>query len=276
MKPAKQKKEAMPLKVLLSILFLLLALIVSLFADRLAVHDPTEIDLLNKFAPQSAAYPMGTDDYGRCIFCRCIFAVRNSAAIAVGIELVSVVIGTLVGMFSSYRGGAADAVISVVSDALVSFPSMILVMLIVAFLGPKTRNIIIALLLVDWIWYARVARGLTLGLREQKYVQAASLSGASTASILARHIFPALAPQMIAQFTLCIGGVVLSLAGFSFLGIGVQRPTPELGVMISDACGLVRTNFGVLLWPCLLLVLIVLSFDILGGYIGDRLRKERE
>lgn len=275
MKDLSSKKKEYPRKVIASAAFVVLIIAVSLFAGSLAVHDPTEIDLLHKLAPSSATYPMGTDDYGRCIFCRCLYAVRNSVALAVSIEFVSVVIGTLVGMFSSYHGGTVDAIISVISDALVSFPSMILVMLIVAFLGPKTRNIIIALLLVDWIWYARVARGITLSLKEQKYVQAATLSGASTFSILTRHIFPGLAPQMVAQFTLCIGGVILSLAGFSFLGIGVQRPTPELGVMISDACGLVRTNFSVLLWPCLLLVLIILSFNILGDYVCDRLRKEQ-
>ena len=275
MKDLSAKKKEYPRKVIASAAFVVLIIAVSLFAGSLAVHDPTEIDLLHKLAPSSATYPMGTDDYGRCIFCRCLYAVRNSVALAVSIEFVSVVIGTLVGMFSSYHGGTVDAIISVISDALVSFPSMILVMLIVAFLGPKTRNIIIALLLVDWIWYARVARGITLSLKEQKYIQAATLSGASAFSILTRHIFPGLAPQMVAQFTLCIGGVILSLAGFSFLGIGVQRPTPELGVMISDACGLVRTNFSVLLWPCLLLVLIVLSFNILGDYVCDRLRKEQ-
>ena len=271
-----EKKQAkwgkIPARIYFTIAFLILILFVMLFANHLAKHDPTEIDLLNKFAESSREYPFGTDDYGRCIFCRCLLAVRNSVGIAVSIELVSVIMGIALGMTAAYRGGVIDYVINMVSEALLSFPSVILIMLIVAFLGASTKNIILAILMVNWIWYTRISRSLTLTIKERKYVQAARLCGASSVNILIRHIFPGILSQMVAQFTMSLGSVILSLAGFSFLGIGIQRPTPELGVMISDGCAMIRTNFMVLFWPSITLFLIVLAFNILGDWVSEGLR----
>lgn len=257
---------------LLALFFLAVILFVILFGSIFVIHDPTEVDLMHKYAAASREYPFGTDDYGRCVFCRCLIAVRNSVGIAFFIELLSVILGTLLGMVSGYIGGALDHVLNVVSEALLSFPSIILIMLIVAFLGSGTQNIILAMLMVNWIWYTRVSRSLTLTLKERKYVQAARMCGASTATILRRHISPGLISQMIVQFTMALGNVVLSLAGFSFLGIGIQRPIPELGVMISDGCAMIRTDFMVLFWPSLLLFLIVLDFNVLGEMISKRFR----
>lgn len=258
----------------LSVVFLAVLIIIILFADMLAVHDPTEVDLSLKFHEASAEYPFGCDDYGRCVFCRCIFAVRNSVCIAFTIELASVIIGLILGMIAAYRGRIADQFFTAVSNALMSFPNIILVMVIIACLGASTKNIIIAMLLVDWIWYARITRSLTLSLKERKYVQAARMNGASTATILRRHIAPGIIPQLIGQFTLALGNVILGIAGLSFLGIGIQRPTPELGIMISDGCNLIRTDFSVLMWPGLILFIVVLGFNVIGELVSERLRKQ--
>ena len=265
-------KKKIPFRIYIVSAFLLLVLIVMAFAPQLITHDPTAVDLLNKYDPSSLTYPFGTDDYGRCVFCRCLLAVRNSVGIAVSIETVTVLIGTILGMLAAYIGGVFDQIVNIVSEALLSFPSVKLIMMIVAFLGASTENIILAMLMVNWIWYTRISRSLTLTLKERKYVQAAKLCGASSATILLRHIAPGLMSQMVVQFTMSLGSVILGLAGFSFLGIGIQRPTPELGIMISDGCGLIRTNFMVLFWPSLILFLIVLSFQILGDWASERLR----
>ena len=269
-----REREKIPASVWFALAFLVLLLAVMLLAEPITHHDPTEMDLAHKLEGHSAAFLLGTDDYGRCIFCRCVFAVRNSVGIAFSVELVSVLIGMILGMLAAWFGGWFDQIFNLVSNALMSFPSVILVMLIVAFLGASTRNIILAMLLVDWIWYARISRSLTLSQKERKYVQAAKLSGAGTGTILLRHITPGILSQMAVQFTLSLGSVILGLAGFSFLGIGIQRPTPELGVMISDGCGLIRTNFSVLLWPGMLLFLVVLDFNVLGEWLSTRLRKK--
>ena len=268
----KSKKRIRP-GVLTALVFFGVLVLTILFADALSFHDPTEIDLAHKFVPASPEYPFGADDYGRCVFCRCIHAVRNSVLIAFSIELVSVFLGMVLGMTAGYRGGIVDKVFNAACNALVSIPNVILIMLIAALLGASTRNIILAMLLVDWIWYARISRSLTLSLKERKYVQAARGSGASDITILRRHIAPGILPQLAGQFTLALGNVILGLAGFSFLGIGIQRPTPELGILISDGCGLIRTNFSILLWPGVILFLIVLDFRVLGEWISEGLRK---
>lgn len=267
-----RKKKRMSVAEGMVLLALGIIISVILVGPFLVIHDPTEIDLMNKYASACKEFPFGTDDYGRCVFCRCIVAIRNSVGIAFFIELLSVCMGTALGMLSGYLGGVVDHVLNVASEALMSFPSIILIMLIVAFLGSGTENIILAMLLVNWIWYTRVSRSLTLSLKERKYVQAAKLCGASTGTILLRHICPGLLSQMVVQFTMALGNVILSLAGFSFLGIGIQRPIPELGVMISDGCAMIRTNFMVLFWPSILLFLIVLDFNLLGEMISKRLR----
>lgn len=270
----KNSFQKCPISLWIAVIVFALLVAIMIFAEVIAVHDPTDINLSNKFLTSSAEYPFGTDDYGRCIFCRSILAIRNSVCIAVSVEFVSVLLGMLLGIFSAYYGGIVDQTFNLICNALMSFPSVILIMLIVAFLGASTQNVIIAMLLVDWIWYARIARSLTLSQKERCYVQAAKVSGASMPTILLRHIAPGILSQMAVQFTLSLGNVILSLAGFSFLGIGIQRPTPELGVMISDGCGLIRTHPSVLLWPGVILFLIVLDFNILGEWFSSKLRRK--
>ncbi len=269
-----KEKRKIPVSIWISFILLALLLVIIIFADSIAVHDPTEIDLILKYHEPSAEYPFGTDDYGRCVFCRCIFAIRNSVGIAFSIEIVSAFIGMVLGITAAYYGGIWGSVFAAVSNGLMAFPGMILIMLIVAFLGASTKNIVLAMLLVNWIWYARLSRSISLSIKERKFVQAARLNGAGSLTIIRRHIAPELFSQLIGQFTLMLGNVILSLAGFSFLGIGIQRPTPELGIMISDGCGLIRTNFTILLWPGLILFVIVLNFNVLGEWISDRLRKK--
>lgn len=269
-----KEKRKISASVILAFGVLAILIIIMCFAQVICRHDPTEINLTMKCQKACLEYPFGTDDYGRCIFCRCLYATRTSVGIAFTIELISVLIGMGLGMTTAYHGGIPDQIFAAVANGLMAFPNTILIMLIAAFLGASTRNIILAMLLVDWIWYSKIARGLTLTLRERKYVQAARLNGASSATILIRYIAPEILPQLLGQFTLALGNVVLGLAGFSFLGIGIQRPTPELGIMISDGCGLIRTNLSVLLWPGLFLFIIVLDFNILGECLEQRIREK--
>ncbi len=268
------KLKNLRISVWLCVLFMTVLATLIIFADPITAHDPTEVDLSLKFHKACTAYPFGCDDYGRCVFCRCVFAVRNSVGIAFTIELAAVLIGSLFGMTAAYFGRIADQLFTTISNALMSFPNVILAMLIIALLGPSTRNIIVAMLIVDWIWYARITRSLTLSLKERKYVQAARMNGASAATVLRRHLAPGIIPQLIGQFTLNLGNVILGIAGLSFLGLGIQRPTPELGIMISDACSLIRTDFSLLLWPGMILFLVVLGFNVIGEFVSERLRRQ--
>ena len=227
------------------------------------------IDLNYSLAGMSFDYPFGTDELGRCIFSRCLYATRSTLSAALFISTLTIAIGCIVGVVSAYCGGIVDQIFRIVSDALLAIPSMIFVIIIVGFLGPGTKNIIIAMLLAYWIWYARVARGLAFRIKEYEYVRAAKLCGTSASGIIFRHIIPGMTTQMITQFTLLIGSSALGLAGFSFLGLGVQPPETELGLMISEGCDLIQTDFMIMFWPSAILVCIVLCLNIIGDYFSD-------
>lgn len=273
MKSVRRILSGVPTYIFISFAILAVIILLGIFAPQIAPQNPSEIDLANPLAGMSLKHPFGTDDLGRCIFSRCLFGIRTSIGMAVFIAFVSVATGTFVGMFSGYAGGILDKCVCTLSNALLAFPSLILVILIIGFLGPSTNNIIVAMLAINWIWYARVARSLTLRIREYDFVQAAKLYGSGPLQIIWKHILPNLMSQMIIQFTLCIGSTVLGLAGFSFLGLGVQPPTAELGLMISEGCALIRTSVMVMLWPSLFLIGIVLTTNIIGEYAGERMRR---
>lgn len=273
MKSVRRILSGVPTYIFISFAILAVIILLGIFAPQIAPQDPSAIDLANPLAGMSLQHPFGKDDLGRCIFSRCLFGVRASIGMAVFIAFVSVATGTFIGMLSGYAGGILDRFVSTLSNALLAFPSLILVILIIGFLGPSTNNIIVAMLAINWIWYARVARSLTLRIREYDFVQAAKLYGSGPLQIIWNHILPNLMSQMIIQFTLCIGSTVLGLAGFSFLGLGVQPPTAELGLMISEGCALIRTSVMVMLWPSLFLIGIVLTTNIIGEYAGERMRR---
>jgi nickel transport system permease protein len=273
MKSGRRILSGVPAYIFISFAILAGIILLGMFAPQIAPQNPAEIDLGNPLAGMSLKHPLGTDDLGRCIFSRCLFGIRTSIGMAVFIAFVSVAAGTFVGMVSGYAGGILDKCVWTLSNALLAFPSLILVILIIGFLGPSTNNIIVAMLAINWIWYARVARSLTLRVREYDFVQAAKLNGSGPWQIIWKHILPNLMSQMIIQFTLCIGSTVLGLAGFSFLGLGVQPPTAELGLMISEGCALIQTTVMVMLWPSLFLIGIVLTTNIIGEYAGDRMRR---
>jgi ABC-type dipeptide/oligopeptide/nickel transport system permease subunit len=241
----------------------------TLLAKYAAPHDPVAVNLSNPLAPMGADYPFGTDQLGRCVFSRCLYALRVTFGASIFVAFMTVVLGVVIGAAAAYLGGLFDQIVRVSSDALLAIPSMIFTLIIVGFLGPGTQNIILALLIANWVWYARVARSLALRIREYGYVKAAKLAGTGHLGIIAFHIFPGLVTQMTTQFTLLIGTMALSLAGFSFLGIGIQPPSAELGLMISDGCELIQTHCSLMVWPSLALILPVASLNVIGDYFTD-------
>jgi ABC-type dipeptide/oligopeptide/nickel transport system permease subunit len=247
----------------------------SLLAGVIAPHDPVTIDIKNTLAPMSWDYPFGTDQLGRCLLSRCLYAIRLTFGVALLIALLTIAVGSAIGVTAAYLGGLADQIVRIVSDASLSIPSMIFVILIVGFLGPGTENIILAILLAQWVWYARVARGLALRITSYGYVRAAKLSGTGPVGIIVWHIFPGLVTQMVTQFTLLIGSTALSLAGFSFLGLGVQPPSAELGLMISDGCELIQTHAWMMFWPSLTLIIPVACLNVIGDYFSDYWRSKQ-
>lgn len=240
-----------------------------LLAPWLAPNDYMQQDLLHKFAGPSRQYPFGTDDLGRCIFSRLLYGGRATLGYAALSTVISAVIGTMVGMTSGYFGGWADHIIMRLCDILYAFPSLVITLVIVAVLGSGMEHILAALLMTQWLYYARMSRGMTLEVKTHEFVSIARLTGSSRIEIILRYILPNIIPQMIAVTTIDFGHTILTISGLSFLGMGVQPPKPEWGMMISNGRNFINRNPMIMLWPGLMILLTVLSVNVIGDHLRD-------
>ena len=246
----------------------------ALFAPVLAPHDPLLVDIVNKLQGPSPAYPFGTDQLGRCILSRLIWGSRYSLFYSSLVLVITVAVGVPVGMLSGYMGGKADSLLMRVIDIFMALPSFIVALAIAGTLGASGRNLVLAMSLVYWADYARLSRTLTLQIKEQNYMMALKASGCSGVVIVFRHILKNIAPSVAALATMDIGTIILSIAGFSFIGLGVQAPAPEWGVMLSDSKQFIQTCPRLMIFPGLTIVLIVLAFNLLGEGIQDEYETE--
>lgn len=241
----------------------------ALFAPVLAPHDPLLVDIGNKLQGPSPAYLFGTDQLGRCILSRLIWGSRYSLFYSSLVLVITVAVGVPVGMLSGYMGGKADSLLMRVIDIFMALPSFIVALAIAGTLGASGRNLVLAMSLVYWADYARLSRTLTLQIKEQNYMMALKASGCSGVVIVFRHILKNIAPSVAALATMDIGTIILSIAGFSFIGLGVQAPAPEWGIMLSDSKQFIQTCPRLMIFPGLTIVLIVLAFNLLGEGIQD-------
>ncbi|MEW9077601.1 ABC transporter permease [Terrisporobacter glycolicus] len=258
---------------LICFIFILLLIITGIFAPTFSKHDPLEMELTKKFLSISMEYPMGTDNMGRCIFCRIIHGIRPTVGLSLIACIISASFGIFIGMLSGFLGGKVDNFIMRLCDVLYSFPSLVLTLVIVSFLGAGITNIIIAMILVQWIWYARVTRNLTIREKELSYVDCSKLLGSSNIKILIKSILPNIFPQVLAILTIDFGHTILAVSGFSFLGLGVKAPFPEWGMMINDGRMFMHSNPMLMFWPGIMILLVVLSANIIGDQLRDTLEE---
>jgi peptide/nickel transport system permease protein len=242
---------------------------VAVLAPLLAPYDPLRTDIANRLAPPSRAHPFGTDQLGRDVFSRILYGARISLRIAILTALISTAIGFPVGILSGYFRGRVDDLLMRVTDMFMAFPRLILAMAIAAALRPTLENVVIAIALAGWPTYARLARSVTLAIREEVYVEAAHAVGASTSRILLRHILPGVVSPVIIQVSLDMGGIILTAAGLGFIGFGAQPPTPEWGLMISEGRNYIPGQWWLSTFPGLAISLVVLGFNLLGDGIRD-------
>ena len=263
----KRKSKIGPLAALaLCLLGLLLA--GSLLAPVLAPYPPTQINMAERLQGISAAHPLGTDTLGRDLLSRVLYGGRVSVLTAAAATALSMLLGLAVGLIAGYLGGWADGVITWFTSIFQGLPSTSVMIALAAILDPGVSSLLLALVLTSWASFSRVVRSSVLRLREEAYVEGARCLGAGRLRIITRYLLPNLLPEIAVLFTTRVGGVVLSVASLSFLGLGIQPPTPDWGVMISEA----RTSFRTA--PMLILApgacLIILSFGI--NYLGEMLR----
>jgi peptide/nickel transport system permease protein len=227
-------------------------------------------DTANALKPPSWSNPCGTDQVGRDICTRIVFATRLDLFIAVGSVVLALVLGSLIGAFAGFFGGWVDRLVMWVVDTIMAFPLFLLAMAIVAALGNSLENIIYATALVNIPFYARTVRAEIAQRREAGFVDAARISGNGPFRILAVHLFPTTIPQLVVQMTLTMGWAILNAAGLSFVGLGIRPPTPEWGIMVAEGASFIVTGeWWVALFPGLALVAIVLSLNLLGDGLRD-------
>lgn len=250
---------------------LLLYVIAAIFAPMVSPYSPLAYHPSIATQAPSFAHPFGTDALGRDQLSRVIYGTRISLSVAIVTILLGGTVGTFLGLIAAYFKGWVDQAITMVVDAILSFPSIVLALAIVAALGPSILNLALALAFVRIPIYSRIARGQTLQVANQDYVMAAISNGTHTAKILWRHILPNIFSPLLVQATISISFAILDESVLSFLGLGIQPPTPEWGAMINDAQIYLNSDPWMLLGPALAIILVVLSLNLLGDAIRDRL-----
>jgi peptide/nickel transport system permease protein len=242
---------------------------VALAAPLVAPHDPTTVDARAILAPASGVHWLGTDNLGRDIFSRLVFGARWSLGTAALAALAIVTVGVTVGVVAGYRGGLLDDALMRAVDVLLAFPSLVLALAIVGTLGPSLRNVMIGMVAVWWADYARVIRGLTMGLREREFVVAARCLGAAGPRVMVRHLLPNVIPSVIVLASLELGGLILAISGLSLLGLGAQPPTPEWGTMLNDGRPFFQRAPQLMLYPGLAITLVVVGCNLVGDGLRD-------
>ena len=248
-----------------------LAVLAAVIGPWLVPYDPSAQELALRLEGPSRLHWLGLDELGRDILARVMSGARISLFVGLVVVSVSASIGAAMGALAGYYGGIIDEAISRVIDILLAFPGLLLAIALVAVLGPSLTNVVLALSLIGWVGYARVARAQVLQAREFEYVVAARAIGAATPRILIRHVLPAALPALTVQATLGMGGAILSEAALSFLGLGVQPPTPSWGAMLNYGRVHVLDAPHLTVFPGLAIAVVVLGLNLLGDSLRDRL-----
>ena len=245
-------------------------------APWLLPWDPATQDLPNRLQGPTWQHWFGLDELGRDILARVLLGARISLLVGVVVVGVSSVLGMAIGGVSGYYGGRIDQWIGRLMDVLMAFPGMLLAIALVAVLGPSLVNVVLALTVIGWVGYARLVRGQVLRAREFEYVTAAKALGAGTQRILIKHVLPSALPPLLVQATLGMAGAILSEAALSFLGLGVQPPTPSWGSMINGGRVHLLDAPHLTIFPGVLLAIVVLGFNFLGDGLRDAIDPRRK
>jgi len=257
--------------VLTALMVIILLVLTAIVGPVFVRYDPDTADLNSLKQPPSKAHLLGTDSIGRDILSRLVYGSRISLSVGIIASFLSLALGIFFGLTAGYFGGRTDAVLSQFFDIFLAFPSLLLAIGIGAVMPPGLTSAMLAITLVGWAGFARLVRGITLSLKEQTYIEASRALGATPARILYRHLLPNALPLILVAGSLRVGGFILLEAALSFLGLGVQPPTPTWGSMISLNRAYINSAPWMVIFPGLAISITVISFNIVGDYLRDRL-----
>ncbi|MCP4202917.1 MAG: ABC transporter permease [bacterium] len=243
----------------------------ALLAPVLAPYDPFEQQLERRLEGPSPGHALGLDELGRDVLSRLLHGARISVGVGLTVVLLAGAIGTLIGSISGYLGGRVDAFLMRVTDVFMAFPGILLAIALVAVLGPALRHVVLALVVIGWVGYARLVRAQVLQVREQEFVTAARSAGTRPGAILLKHILPNVLPMLLVQASLGMAAAILAEAGLSFLGLGIQPPTSSWGAMINAGRGHLLDAPHLALFPGIAILITVMGLNFLGDGLVDYL-----
>lgn len=252
--------------------FLVLAaalLLAAVFAQQICPYDPNAQDTSISLQPPSMAHPAGTDRFGRDLFSRILVGLQTSVLATLSLVAIITVVGTVAGVLCGYYGGVLDSVVMRISDVCLAFPGLVFALAIAALLNGGLRNAVLALAVISWPKYARIARSQTLAQKSTNYIAAARLAGNHSVQIIVKHILPNCMGPILVTAMLDIGTMLMELAGLSFLGLGAQPPTAELGNMMSGGRSMLQTYPWVIIGPGIAIFIVVVIFNLLGDAVRD-------
>lgn len=267
----KVKRSHTKLRLCVFLGLVIILMLVALFSEQLAPYDPYEQNLDEAMQPPSAQHIMGTDRHGRDMFSRVLVGGKTSIYATLALVAAISVFGTVVGTLCGYYGGKVDSIVMRISDVCLAFPGLVFAMAVAALLGGGISNAVLALAVISWPKYSRVARSQTLALKSSSFVNAARLSGSSSTQIILRHILPNILGPILVTAMLDIGTMMMELAGLSFLGLGAKPPTAEWGNMMSSGRSMLQMYPWIVLSPGIGIFISVVLFNLLGDTVRDYL-----
>lgn len=246
-----------------------LMIFVALAAPLIAPYDPSVQDTGNRLNGPSSEHPLGLDNLGRDVLSRLVYGSRVSLRVGLSVVFISSLIGISLGAIAGYMGGAFDTVIMRISDMLLAFPGILLAIALVAVLGPNLNNVIFALSVIGWVGYARLVRGQVLKVKEMEFVTAVEAIGAKTPRVIILHVLPNVINPVIVMATLGLAGAILAEAALSFLGLGVQPPTPSWGAMLNEGRQYIGLADHLAIASGVAIMLAVMGLNFLGDGLID-------
>ncbi len=257
------------------ILIVLLVIIAALFAPLLSPHDPQATDLTKKYLEPCADYPLGADGLGRCELSRLLYGTRYSLGISFPVLLILAGIGLFVGTLSACGGEKLDHVLTFICDVFISFPQLVIAIVIIGIIGAGVRSIIIAIVIAMWAWFARMVRSYAVLEMGKDYILAARLAGCGTIKLIFLHLIPNILPQFLVYLSTGVASSIIMVSGFAFLGLGLTADTPEWGAMLNSARGTMYSHPEMLVYPGLCILIAAAGFNLFGEALRDIMEGEQ-
>lgn len=259
-------------------LVIMLSLSVAIVAYTFLIlkYDPALVDLANRLLPMSFDHPLGTDHLGRDVLTRLLLGAQQTVGYGLIALLVAVVIGVPFGIIAGFKGGLVDRILMRIADAFLSFPDTIVAIVLSGLLGAGIENLLLAIVLVKWVSYARLVRSTVLTERQKDYIMMAKINGLRTGRIMSKHLFPHIIGNVLVLASLDLGKIILLISSLSYIGLGAQPPAPEWGAMLNDARPYFQSNPSLMIYPGIMIVFVVFLSNLLGDYFRDKFDVKKE